>query len=362
MILLSLNPASTCAAFLIIPQTTDDDSFESWFESHRRAAAAAWPSQTHAIAHDLVSSANFAIRSLQPPPEIPINDAPLQRVQDLIFRMHLSHAALFNAAQRCQEAASEQQQRLCAIVAQLPEHVTPSVASSLQNARRLAATMATHSELMQFCRERSAATAGAAAMRQDVERLRVACDQAMRRLSDGNSAGRKLSTLASTYSQFLPAQQSIVQQYAASTLLQQGEALLNDIVSTAGVLARASSFIASLPISKPSQPSIMLPSDIRAAASIPFFLAPEAAVARMASTRSRCALAQCNNALAASISRVIRGDPNWDEAVSNASLAVLKQRCTASVSETLPLLQPLRNAVAEAREARAQVCKFACSL
>jgi len=65
------------------------------------------------------------IRSLQPPPEVPSNDPPLQRVQDLIFRMHLSHAALFNAAQRCQQAASEQQQRLAAIVAQLPQHVTP---------------------------------------------------------------------------------------------------------------------------------------------------------------------------------------------------------------------------------------------
>jgi hypothetical protein len=333
----------------------DDDAFQSWFEQHRRSAASSWPSRTHINALDVVSSANFAIRSLQPPSDEPSADAPLQRVQDLIFRIHLTHAALFNAAQRCQQAATEQQQRLSACVAQLNQHVTPVAASSLQNARRFAATTATHSELLQFCRERGAATAGAAALRQDVERLRASCDQAMRRLGDGNSVGRKLSTLASTYSQFLPAQQSIVQQYAASTLLQQGEALLNDIVSISGVLSRASTFISSLPASDPCQRAIALPSDVSSAASIPFFLAPEAAVARVASNRTRSALAQCNSALATSVSRVIRGDARWNDAVSDASLAVLKQRCAAAISEVLPLLQPLRSAVAEAQEARAQV-------
>ena len=339
----------------IFLQGTEDDPFESWFDSHRRAAASAWPSQALANAADLVSSANFSIRSLQPPPEVPSNDPPLQRVQDLIFRMHLSHAALFNAAQRCQQAAGEQQQRLAAIVAQLPQHVTPSVASSLQNARRLAATSATHSELLQFCRERSAATSGAAALRQDVERLRALCDQTLRRLSDGNAAGRKLSTLASTYSQFLPAQQRIVHQYATSILLQQGEALLNDVVSTSGIFSRASDFVATLPISDPCHPTITLPSDIAAAASVPFFLAPEAAVARVASSRTRSALALSNSALSASVSRSIRSDPRWNDAVSDASLAVLKQRCATAVSEILPLLQPLRSAVAEAQEARSQV-------
>lgn len=338
-------------------QSVDNDTFESWFETHRRAAASSWPSNASTNALDLVSSANFAIRTLQPPPDESVKDQSLQRVQDLIFRMHLSHAALFNAAQRCQQASVEQQQRLAAIVSQLPQHISPSVASALQNARRLAATSATHSELLQFCRERSAATAGAAALRQDVERLRVSCDQAMRALRDGNSAGRKLSTLAATYSQFLPAQQSIVQQYAATTLLQQGEALLNDIVSITGAIARASSFVSSLPIHDTCHSSITLPSDVTAAASLPFFLAPEAAVARVASSRARCALSQSNAALASSVSRIIRSDSRWNDAVSDASLAVLKQRCAVAVSETLPLLQPLRSAVAEAQEARAQVCQ-----
>jgi hypothetical protein len=153
----------------------------------------------------------------------------------------------------------------------------------------------------------------------------------------------------------LPAQQSIIQQYATSTLLQQGEALLNDIVSIEGALARASSFISSLHISKPFQPSITLPSDITAAASIPFFLAPETALVRAASCRTRSALAQCNKALIASASRVIRQDPRWDDAVSDASLAVLRQRCSVAVSELLPLLQPLCSAVAEAQKARAEV-------
>ena len=98
-----------------------------------------------------------------------------------------------------------------------------------------------------------------------------------------------------------------------------------------------------------------LPADITAAASVPFFLAPEAAISRVASNRTRHALAQSNAALAASVSRVIRGDPHWESAVSDASLAILKQRCAAAVSEALPLLQPLRSAVAEAQEARAQV-------
>jgi hypothetical protein len=270
--------------------------------------------------------------------------------------MHLSHAALFNAAQRCQQASVEQQQRLADIVAQLPQHVSPSVASALQNVRRNAATAATHSELLQFCRERSAATAGAAALRQDVERLRALCDQAMRLLRDGSNAGRKLSTLAATYSQFLPAQQSIVQQYASSTLLQQGEALLNDIVSITGALSRSSAFVSSLPMHDACQATVTLPQDITTAASVPFFLAPEAAVARVASGRTRGTLAQSNAALASSVVRVLRGDSRWEDAVSDASLAVLKQRCATAVSELLPLLQPLRSAVAEAQEARAQVC------
>jgi hypothetical protein len=304
---------------------------------------------------DFVSSANFAIRSLQPNPDSPGTAAPLQQVQDLIFRMHLSHAALFNASERCQQGAQEQHQRLTSIVSQLPQHVSPSFASTLQNARRLAATVATHSELLQFCRERSSATAGAAALRHDVERLRSSCDLALRRLSDGCSVSKKLSTLASTYCQFLPAQQSIVQQYAASTLLQQGEALLNSIVSVCGSLDRASSVIASVPISESNHASITLPHDIKAAASIPFFLAPEAAISRVASTRALFALAQSNSALASSISRAICDDARWQDAVADSSLAVLKQRCATAVSELLPLLQPLRNAVAEAQEARAQV-------
>ena len=205
--------------------------------------------------------------------------------------------------------------------------------------------------------------------------------------------GVTLSLATRSYSQFLPAQQSLVQQYAASTLLQQGkcvclcvssggvgvqyssspsqtlarpcstsaltlitgEALLNGIVSLCGVLARASAFIASTPVPDPCPPTMSLPSDITAAAAVPFFLAPEAAVARVASSRTRFALAQSNAALAASVSRVIRGNPQWNDAVSDASLAMLKQRCAAAVSEILPLLQPLRNAAAEAHEARAQV-------
>lgn len=346
------------------PQNINDETFDCWFETHRRSAAAAWNPKARASALDLVSSANFALRTLQLPPDECSKDESLQRVQDLVFRMHLSHAALFNAAQRCQQAAAEQQQRLAAIISQLPQHVSPSVASALQNVRRLAATSATHSELLQFCRERSAATAGAAALRQDVERLRASCDQAMRVLRDGNSAGRKLSTLAATYSQFLPAQQSIVQQYASSTALQQGEALLNDIVSIIGAISRASAFVSSLPIHNECQSTVTLPADVTAAASVPFFLAPETAIARVASCRSRCALTQSNAALALSVSRVSRGDPRWSDAVSEASLAVLKQRCAAAVSEMLPLLQPLRSAVSEAQEARAQVrpCATECAV
>jgi len=78
----------------------------------------------------------------------------------------------------------------------------------------------------------------------------------------------------------LPAQhESIADRYATSILLQQGEALLNDVVSTSGIFSRASDFVATLPISDPCHPTTTLPSRYIAAAGVHYLLAPEAAVA-----------------------------------------------------------------------------------